>query len=77
MDKMAEKADKYDEDGKFTSISKVHTPTFNSGRTTQICFDTNRGKKCLDGDEFKTVFNLRAPAYVAIRSRLFDIETSN
>jgi peptidoglycan hydrolase-like amidase len=73
MDKMADKADDLGE--KYTSISKVHTPSFsNSGRTAEICFDTNRGKKCLSGEEFKTVFNLRAPAYVAIRSRLFDIE---
>ncbi|MBD3365842.1 hypothetical protein GF360_00695 [candidate division WWE3 bacterium] len=72
MDKMREKAGDYGE--KYTSISKVHTPSFASGRTTEICFETNRGKKCLDGEEFKTVFNLRAPGYVAIRSRLFDIE---
>jgi len=72
MDKMADKAEDYD--GKFTSVSEVHTPAFNSGRTTEICFETNRGKKCIDGEEFKTVFNLRAPGYVAIRSRLFDIE---
>ncbi len=75
MDKMADKADKYDKE--FTSISKIHTPSFNSGKTTEICFDTNRGKTCINGEEFKTVFNLRAPAYVAIRSRLFDIEMDN
>lgn len=71
-DKMADKAGEYG--GEYKSISKVHTPTFNSGRTTQICFDTNQGKTCIEGEEFKTVFNLRAPGYVAIRSRLFDIE---
>ncbi|MBP8960826.1 hypothetical protein KBG31_01215 [Patescibacteria group bacterium] len=69
---MAEKADKYGK--KFTSISKVYTPTFNSGRTTEICFDTNNGKVCINGEEFRTVFNLRAPAYIALRSRLYDVE---
>ncbi len=72
MDKMAEKADKYG--SKFKSVSKVYTPSFSSGQTTKICFETNRGKTCIAGDEFKTVFNLRAPGYIAIRSRLFDIE---
>ncbi len=72
LDEMAEKAGKYGD--AFTSISGVNKPTFNSGKTTEICFDTNNGKTCINGEEFRTVFNLRAPGYVALRSRLYDIE---
>jgi SpoIID/LytB domain protein len=72
MKEMAEKADKYGD--KYTSISGISKPSFNSGRTTKICFSTNQGEVCIDGEEFRTVFNLRAPGYVALKSRLFDIE---
>jgi hypothetical protein len=76
-DKMADKADSYGKE--FTSIGKVTGRTIDSGKTTEVCFETNRGTTCIDGQEFAIVFNLRAPNYVAIRrdtqkGALFDIE---
>jgi hypothetical protein len=75
LDKMAEKADKYGE--KYTSVSSVDTEISNGGYTAEVIFKTNRGTVRVDGSTFKTVFNLRAPGYVAIRSRLFDLERRN
>jgi len=72
LDKMAEKADKYG--GKYTSVSKAWVDISNGGHTSKVHFETNRGTVSIDGSDFKTVFNLRAPSYVAIRSRLFDFE---
>lgn len=74
-DKMAEKADKYG--SKFTGVSSVSVEQGSNGQTMKVKFDTNRGETKIDGAEFKTVFNLRAPAYVSIRNRLFDIERRN
>lgn len=72
-DEMKNKAEHYGEG--YDSIDDIDVTISNGGYTSSITFDTDEGSVTLDGDEFKTVFNLRAPAYVAIRSRLFDIET--
>lgn len=79
-DEMEDKAEKYGK--KFTSVSKVYDPKIGSGKTIEICFDTNQGKVCIDGQDFARVFNMRAPGYVAIRrdtalNALFDIEYKN
>jgi peptidoglycan hydrolase-like amidase/peptidoglycan hydrolase CwlO-like protein len=74
-DKMKEKADEYG--GSYSDISSVSVNISNGGYTASITFGTNRGNVTIDGAEFKTVFNLRAPAYVAIRSRLYDMEMEN
>ena len=80
-DKMADKADKYGKE--FKSIGKIEDITIDSGKTTEICFSTNRGTTCIDGQEFAVVFNARAPHYVAIKREnvnkhaLFDIEYEN
>jgi len=75
LDKMAEKADTYG--AKYTSVSDVDVEISNSGYTSKVTFKTNRGEVSFDGPTFKTVFNLRAPGYLAIRSRLFDLEMRN
>ena len=72
LDEMAEKADKYG--AKYTSVSDVDVDVSNSGYTSKVTFKTNRGSVSFDGPTFKTVFNLRAPGYIAIRSRLFDFK---
>ncbi len=69
---MAEKADKYGD--KYESISSVSVNISNNGYTSRVNFSTNKGNISVDGQEFRTVFNLRAPGYVSFRSRLFDIE---
>ncbi len=69
---MADKADKYGD--KYTSISSVDVTVGNNGITSKVTFQTNNGSVSIDGDTFKSVFNLRAPGYLSIKSRLFDIE---
>lgn len=80
MDKMAELAAKYNEE--YTSISGVSV-SIDSGKTTQVVFQTNRGKTTVSGNEFTTIFNMRAPGYISIRSTingsngLYHIEVKN
>lgn len=64
-DEMADKAG--DLDGEFTSVGSAKATVGNNGTTLSIAFGTNRGSVTIDGNEFATVFNLRAPGYVAIR----------
>ncbi len=50
-----------------TSISGKPSVTHNnSGTTTQVTFQTNRGPVTLSGAEFKETFNTRAPGYISI-----------
>lgn len=76
--KMAEIANKYG--GSFNDISDIDVDISNGGYTSKVKLKTNRGNIDIDGSEFMTVFNLRAPAYISIRGvvnnrALFDIET--
>lgn len=74
-DEMAEKADKYGE--KYSSVSSVDVDISNGGYTSTLTFSTDKGSVSVEGPTFKTVFNLRSPGYVAIRSRLYDVEKRN
>ena len=75
LDEMAEKAAKYLGGDSYKSVSDVKKVEIsNAGYTSKVTFQTNRGEKSFDGPTFKTVFNLRSPGYVAIRSRLFDFK---
>jgi len=72
LDEMREKADKY---GKgYEEVYDVDVDISNGGYTSKVTLDTDQGSISIDGQTFKTVYNLRAPSYVAIRSRLFDFE---
>ena len=75
IDEMASKADKYGD--KYTGVSKVWVDISNSGYTSKVHFQTNKGEISIDGSVFKTVFNLRAPGWVSIKSKLFDFELKN
>lgn len=60
--------------GAVTAVSGVSVAYSNSGVTATVSFETNRGTVSLSGSDFKTIFNLRAPGYVSIRSPLFNLE---
>jgi len=60
--------------GAFTSISSISVSYGNNGETASLGFQTNRGSVTISGSEFKEAFNLRAPGYISIRSKLFNIE---
>ncbi len=75
VDEMKEKADKY-KDG-YSKVTSIDADISNGGYTSKVTLQTDKGSVSVDGDVFKTVFNLRAPSYVAIRSRLYDFDKKN
>ncbi len=72
LDEMAGKADDYGE--KYSSVSGIDVDISNNGYTSSVKLSTNKGTVQISGEEFKTVFNLRAPGYISIKSRLYDFE---
>ena len=60
--------------GAVTSVSSASVSYSDGGSTANVSFATNRGTVTLAGGDFKTIFNLRAPGYISIRSPLFNIE---
>jgi hypothetical protein len=52
--------------GAVTSISSVTVSHTNSGTTSTVVLQTNRGEVSISGSEFKESFNLRAPGYLRI-----------
>jgi len=60
--------------GGYTSVSGVSVQYSESGTTANVTFQTNKGTKTINGNEFYKTFNLRAPARIALKSGLFNIE---
>lgn len=60
--------------GAVTSVSGVSVVYSDNGSTSSVSFSTNRGNIQISGNDFKTIFNLRAPGYVSIKSPLYNIE---
>jgi peptidoglycan hydrolase-like amidase len=75
LDEMADKADQYGE--KYSKVSGINVDISNNGYTSKVTLSTDRGTVSVNGETFKTVFNLRAPSYIAIRSRLYDFEKAD
>lgn len=75
IDKMKSRAEELGES--YSSVSDVKVSIGSNGRTAKVTFTTNNGSVSIDGDVFKTVANLRAPGYISIKSRLWDIEVQN
>lgn len=73
MGEMRDKANNHG--GAVTSVSSVSVVYSDGGSTATVTFSTNRGSMSISGSDFKTVFNLRAPGYVSIKSPLYNIET--
>ncbi|PIS14685.1 hypothetical protein COT64_01240, partial [Candidatus Shapirobacteria bacterium CG09_land_8_20_14_0_10_39_12] len=72
MAKVKEEAGKYG--GPITSIAGSPEVVYsNDGYTAKVYFETNNGRKDFSGEEFKYVFNLRAPGAIGIKSSLFNI----
>lgn len=51
--------------GGVSSVSSV-TVTQGNGTTNSVVFQTDQGTKTIDGSNFKTAFDLRAPGYLSI-----------
>lgn len=72
MGKVREEAGKYG--GPVTNIvGEPQVVYANDGYTARICFETDKGRKEFTGEEFKYMFNLRAPGAISIKSSLFNI----
>lgn len=72
LDEMRDKAKKYGKS--FGKVTSVDTDIGNDGRTSKVTFQTDNGSFSVSGDKFKTVFNLRAPGYISIKSRLYELK---
>ena len=72
ISEMREKASKYGDS--YKSVSDISVEISNNGYTSKVTFKTDKGDVSIAGEELKTVFNLRAPGYISLRSRLFDFE---
>jgi hypothetical protein len=60
--------------GGFTDVSGVSVSYSDGGTTATVTFQTNKGATAINGNDFYKVFNLRAPAKIALKSGLFNIE---
>jgi hypothetical protein len=60
--------------GGFDSVSSVSVTYVTDGQTAKVVFVTNKGSFEVAGDEFYTVFNLRAPGRISLKSKLFNLE---
>ena len=58
----------------YSSVSSVSVTYRDDGVTDSVTFGTNRGSVSIDGLDFKNIFNLRAPARIALKAGLFNIE---
>jgi len=71
MDKVKEEAAKYGGPvGKINSVEQVYS---NDGYTKIVYLETDKGRKEFSGEDFKYMYNLRAPGAIGIKSSLFDI----
>jgi len=71
LDDMKDHADKLGT--AYSSVTSVDVVIGNNGRTTQVKFGTDKGTVTVDGEKFRTVFNLRAPGYISIKDRLYEL----
>ena len=69
---MRETADKYGT--AYKKVTSIDVNISNGGYTSSVTLQTDKGSVTIDGQAFKDAFNLRAPSYIAIRSKLFDFE---
>jgi len=59
--------------GSVSNISSVNVHYNSGGYTQEVQFNTNRGQLTFSGENFKHIFNLRAPGAIHLTSRLFNI----
>lgn len=60
--------------GPVSSVNSVSVDYSTGGYTQNIRLETDRGSLSFSADDFKTIFNLRAPGAIVIKSSLFNIE---
>lgn len=58
----------------YSKITGVSVTYSEGGYTSNVNFETDQGGVSLSGADFKKAFNLRAPARIALKSGLFNLE---
>lgn len=58
----------------YSGVTGVSVSYSEGGYTANVHFETDRGGVDMSGDDFKRAFNLRAPGWISLKSRLFNIE---
>ena len=60
--------------GGFSNVTGISVSYNEWGYTSNVHFETDKGGVDISGSDFKSVFNLRAPGRVSLKSKLFNIE---
>lgn len=60
--------------GGFSSVASIDVSYATDGKTAKLNLSTDKGNFEVSGEEFYTVFNLRAPGKISLKSKLFNIE---
>lgn len=63
-----------DKGGPVSNINSISVDYSTAGYTQNIRISTDKGDFTFSGDTFKTIFNLRAPGAIVLKSGLFNIE---
>lgn len=63
-----------DKGGPISKVNSVSVDYSTSGNTQNVRLSTDKGELTFTGDTFKTIFNLRSPGAIVIKSGLFNIE---
>jgi peptidoglycan hydrolase-like amidase len=63
-----------DKGGAVSSVNSISVSYSTSGYTQNVHVETDKGSFDFNGDDFKTIFTLRAPGAISIKSSLFNIE---
>jgi len=63
-----------DKGGPVSSVNSISVDYSTSGNTKNINISTDKGNLSFSAETFKTIFNLRSPGAIVIKSALFNIE---
>lgn len=69
--RVREEAGKYG--GPITQVNSLSVVYSDGGSTQKVTFETNKGHKEFSGEDFKYIFNLRAPGAIGVKSSLFNL----
>lgn len=63
-----------DKGGPVNNVNSINVDYSTAGFTKNVRVSTDKGEFTFSGDMFKTIFNLRSPGAIVIKSSLFNIE---
>lgn len=75
MDEMRSRAAELLGGSAYTSVSSVSISYSDSGHTSVVTAQTNRGTATFDGSAFRDILNLRLPGRLSAKTALYNIET--